>query len=175
MELYRVPFDTNTHPIRISQGRLGPWSHFMHESANNDLENAVDFALPLGTPVLAARSGRLMSVFLEGDWCYEGLNAEIGNNPPPGSTNFVAVEHADETIAIYSHLSRERVHLESSIISVGDVIGFTGKSGWIAEVPHLHFQVIKLPGRRTLPVFFENYHGPLIHAELERLGLVYRG
>ena len=145
---YFLPFDTSKYPLRISQGRNGPWSHFLIRKqlpggiAEIDLINDVDFALPIGTEVRAARDGRVYGALLGGTWCYEGLDPQIGLNPPSmGWTNHIVIVHEDETTAVYSHLGNEKLVEGHQIVKAGDIIAKTGRSGWIAEIPHLHFQI----------------------------------
>jgi murein DD-endopeptidase MepM/ murein hydrolase activator NlpD len=179
---YYLPFDTFKNPIRISQGRNGPWSHFLIKREapampgsfiETDLINAVDFALPVGTPVLAAREGRVLDYWLWSDWCYEGLDPKIGNNVPRGSTNYLVIKHNDDTYAWYSHLGNQALVERNQIVLPGTVIGVTGKSGWIAEIPHLHFHINQ--GRSTIPVDFVNYQGSLDHQTLLREGKIWFG
>lgn len=179
MPLYLLPFDTSINPVRISQGRNGPWSHFLHRkilrsgvAIETDLTHAIDFALPLGTPVLAAREGRVLSMWHRSTWCYQGLDPNIGNNPPIMSTNLVIVDHQDGTNAIYSHLNGDQVVEIGQEIKAGQQIAFTGESGWIAEVPHLHFQVM-IDSTLSLPVSFIGLEVPLDHQKLIRLKLLY--
>lgn len=157
------------------------------ESANNpgkfiesDLINAVDFALPLGTPVQVAREGRVRDFWLNSDWFYEGLDPEIGNNPPIMSTNFVIVEHGDGTETWYSHLSKQRFVQRDQVVSRGDIVGVTGRSGWIGQIPHLHFHVFEVLREkgiefRTIPMTFQDYSGSLDHETLLREGNIYLG
>lgn len=181
---YFLPFVSTINPIRISQGRNGPWSHFLHRRevparpgvyVETDLVNAVDFALPVGTPVLASRQGRVNDFWLKSNFCYEGLEAAIGNNLPPLSTNFMIIDHDDGTQAWYSHLGTDVLVARGQSVEIGDIIAKTGKSGWIAKVPHLHFQVIQKRSLATLPVIFQNYSGSLDHNTLLREGLIYFG
>lgn|SRR3989344_3903666 len=185
---YTLPFDTAANPVRISQGRNGPWSHFLQRREvssrpgifiETDLINAIDFALPLGTPVKAARSGRIWNLWHGSEWCYEGLNPEIGNNPPFMSTNFVIIEHDDGTQAWYSHLSKDVLAQRGQLVEAGSILGLTGKSGWIAEIPHLHIHVFEKPTSeiryKTVPFTFEDYLGPLEHEALVREGLIWSG
>jgi murein DD-endopeptidase MepM/ murein hydrolase activator NlpD len=179
---YFLPFDTTKHPIRISQGNNGPWSHFLIKKqhpggiSETDLIHAVDFALPIGTEVKAARDGRVFGAILSGTWCYEGLDPEIGLNPPPmGWTNHIIIAHEDETYAIYSHLGNTRFVLDDRIVRAGDVIAKTGRSGWIAETPHLHFQLLNDRFNKSLPIHFSNYSGSLDHATLLKEGKIWFG
>lgn len=168
---YRLPFNTNINEVKISQGRNGPWSHFIHApngllNKGQDLAHAVDFALNPGTPVLAARDGKVLFVYDSSTVVYQGLDPEIGNNLPKFSTNLIVVDHGDGTRAVYSHLAKERsvVDVGTSVFT-GDLLSYTGLSGWIGEVPHLHFHVMDR-GYVTLPVGFANYSGSLVHSEI---------
>lgn len=174
-----LPFNITKAPVRISQGNNGPWSHYLtrreipgypSKLAEADLTYAVDFALPLRSEVIAAKNGRVLNFWLESDYCYEGLDPQIGNNLPPMSTNFIAILHADRTIAWYTHLDKAMILNKNKTVNAGEIIALTGKSGWIAEVPHLHFQVNKL--LKSIPIAFENYHGSLDHQTLINEGKI---
>ncbi len=178
---YFLPFDT-VNPTRISQGRNGPWSHSLQRTEitpgnfrETDLLNAVDFALPLKSQVLAARDGIIFNYWLNSTWYYEELDPEIGNNPPPGSTNYLIIEHTDGTFGLYSHLSSEPLVSRGQRVRQGDVIALTGKSGWIAHIPHLHFQVMDCDFTKSLPVKIKNYNGSLNHDDLVRNNSIYFG
>jgi murein DD-endopeptidase MepM/ murein hydrolase activator NlpD len=171
---YRLPFDTK-NPLRISQGRNGPWSHQLIEG--KDYANAVDFALPLGSAVLASRPGRMVMFDDTSDTYYEGLDPAIGNSlKMRGAANFVFIQHEDGlTVAIYSHLAKGSV-VRQTTVNTGDVIAYTGKSGWIAEIPHLHFEVINNnTPRRSHLVTFTDYEGSLDHETLAREGKIWFG
>ncbi len=180
---YRVPFDTSNSEVRISQGNNGPWSHFVQErelpgrpdvKAKTDLAYAVDFALPFGTLIRAARAGLVFAVYVGSDYFYEGRDPNIGNNIPMGSTNLVMIEHVDGTRGTYSHLSGEAMVYRNQRIEVGEVIGRTGRSGWIGRIPHLHFQVTNIKaGWASVPIKFEDCPGSLDHGELMRMGRIY--
>lgn len=61
------------------------------------LDYAVDFRLPVGTPVVASRAGRVAAItshFVRG-----GVDAKFRPR-----ANFVAVQHSDGTYARYFHL-----------------------------------------------------------------------
>lgn len=180
-----LPYNFLELPLRISQGNNGPWSHFLIRTelerfpgkfSERDLIYAVDFALPFGSEVRAARDGEVYGVILCSNWFYEGLDPEVGNNAPPLSTNLIILSHGDGTTTLYSHLSGEALVYSGQFVMKGEVIARTGKSGWVAEVPHLHFQVNTqtLP-TKSLPVVFENYHGPLDHKMLIKERLIWFG
>ncbi len=135
---YRLPFDA---PARVDQG---PGGHFSHDDAQNF--DAVDFALPEGTPILAAREGIVLQV--EGDHRQVGLEREAG----AGKSNFVRVLHADGTMALYAHLKPEGVLVQvGQSVTAGQRIGLSGNTGF-SSGPHLHFVVQVNAGMRLVSI-----------------------
>lgn len=141
---YRMPFG-GTSPIAISQGYDGPFSH---EGLGT---YALDFPMPSGTPILAARGGTIAEVI------DDKLESGIRTGENEGD-NRVAIEHADGSFAIYAHLRHGGPARVGQQVESGDLIGLSGDTGF-ATGPHLHFEVytIRSDGRRqTLPVRFWN-------------------
>lgn len=144
--VYRLPFAA---PIRVDQG---PGGHFSHDDAQNF--DAIDFALPEGTPVLAARDGMVMQV--EGDFDKAGLDKETFG----GRSNFIRILHGDGTMALYAHLEPEGVLVRAGqSVTAGQRIGLSGNTGF-STAPHLHFVVQINTGMRLVSVPFE-MTGPL--------------
>jgi peptidoglycan hydrolase-like protein with peptidoglycan-binding domain len=82
----------------------------------------VDFPAPMGTPVLAARSGVVtITRYLD------------------GYGNMVAIRHKLGVSTVYAHLSAFLVH-EGQRVAVGQPIGRVGSTGE-STGPHLHFEV----------------------------------
>lgn len=139
---YRRPFSENAD-TEISQGFHGKASH-------NDALNgyAVDFALLLGTPVLAARNGIVMQVI-------DGFPDNGGNRASDlDNANLIRIVHDDDSMAVYGHL------LEGSItvtpgqwVAAGAVIAQSGNSGY-SHGPHLHFAVQVNTGMALVSVPF---------------------
>jgi murein DD-endopeptidase MepM/ murein hydrolase activator NlpD len=118
---------------------------------------AIDFEMPIGTPLVASRAGRVVAI-------QQGF--ADGNNKDL-EENFVMVQHDDKTVARYIHLKQG-----GALVALGDEVrqgqrialsGNTGETGG----PHLHFDVQlcgpnlppnynKLPCGRTVPVTFRN-------------------
>jgi murein DD-endopeptidase MepM/ murein hydrolase activator NlpD len=118
---------------------------------------AIDFEMPLGTPLIAARSGKVVAVQ---DRFKDGNDRDL-------EENFVMIQHADNTVARYIHLKQGGV-----LVALGDEVkqgqrialsGNTGQTGG----PHLHFDVQMcgpnlppkynaLPCGMTVPVTFRN-------------------
>lgn len=95
---------------------------------------AVDFKMKPGTTICAARSGWVITVKEDSD--RGGLGEQY-----LADWNYVIVQHADSSTALYGHLQ-----LNGSLVNVGDSIAagqpiaLSGNTGYSA-FPHLHFQV----------------------------------
>jgi len=134
---------------------------------------AWDFDLPEGTEVLAVRSGKV-AVFQD-KWPPEHCGGLVPiQNPPSGyvvsanignEANYVVIDHGDGTSALYLHLSKTSDSLKQKAksgqpIQQGEVIGLSGKTGWTACGPHLHFQVQRSDNSRwftdSIPASFSD-------------------
>lgn len=143
LRLRGVPGSTNARPrdvlyqpplaqpdARIDQGFEGEFSH-------QDAENryALDFATPVGTPVLAARAGVVMQV--QDGFHDHGLDyARDG-----GRANLIRILHDDGSMALYAHLAEGGVLVRiGEHVDAGQRIGLSGNTGY-STAPHLHFAV----------------------------------
>ena len=118
---------------------------------------AIDFDLPMRTPVVAARAGVVAAV-------QQGFP---DGNDKDLEENYVFIRHDDGTIARYFHLTENGAAVkEGEAVRQGQVVGRSGNSGQSGG-PHLHFDVQKcgpnlppnynqLPCGQTLPVTFRN-------------------
>jgi len=94
----------------------------------NRVHEGIDLFAEIGSPVLAARSGRV-----------------IAARRSKGMGNFVVIHHPGNIITIYGHLHRIYVH-KNAFVHQGEIIGAVGKTGnanYRAIQPHLHFEVRK--------------------------------
>ena len=108
------------------------------------LHQGVDFAAPTGTPIMAAGTG-----FIE----------KIGMNG--GAGNYIKIKHINGYKTAYGHMSKFAAGLKKgSKVTQGQTIGFVGSTG-MSTGPHLHYEVIfnnkkinpmkmKLPSGRKL-------------------------
>lgn len=130
--------------LRITQGWGGRFSH--QDIAER---HAVDFAVPLGTPVLAARDGLVMQ-------------AEAGAGSAadsPGRANLVRILHDDGTMAVYAHLDADGLFVRpGEHVRRGQRIGLSGSTGF-SSGPHLHFVVQVNRGMRLESIPFRMF-GP---------------
>lgn len=145
--LYRLPFLHDR--IRVDQGPGGEFSH-------HDLQNlhAVDFALPAGTPILAAREGVVMQVE-EGFDVAGTEQADFAER-----TNFVRILHRDGSMAVYAHLRHGGALVRpGQQVTTGQRIGISGNTGF-STAPHLHFVIQVNRGMQLVAVPFR-MSGPL--------------
>jgi murein DD-endopeptidase MepM/ murein hydrolase activator NlpD len=123
--IYRLPFE-RTKKRLIVQGYFGTFSH--KERA------ALDFKMPKGTKVLAARDGVVIRLRKDGD--KGGLKSEYRQYG-----NFVVLQHADNSRSGYWHLQKEGVLVNvGDTVKQGEQIAWSGNTGYTA-FPHLHFIV----------------------------------
>ncbi len=87
------------------------------------MHRGIDFAAPMGTPILATASG---TVVLAG-WCSRGTG------------NCVVIDHGDGWKSQYFHLSRVDVAAGAQV-GQGQRVGGLGSTGR-STGPHLHFQI----------------------------------
>lgn len=147
---YRLPFAQA--PVRVHQGARGLASHRDREN-----RHAWDFALPEGTPVLAARAGTVMAL----------ANASAGPVARPGDGgNWIRVLHADGSMAVYAHLQQDSVIVQpGQAVAAGQQIARSGNTGH-SSAPHLHFVVQHNAGLQlaSLPVDIHAAQGRLLAA-----------
>lgn len=143
--LYLLPLarDSAQENARIDQGYGGAFSH-------DDPENryAVDFAVPVGTVVLAARGGVVMQV--ENSFVRPGLDRDTH----AGRANFVRLLHDDGAMSLYAHLKSDGVLVRpGQRVTAGQRIGLSGNTGF-STGPHLHFAVQVNRGMRLVSLPF---------------------
>lgn len=141
---YSLPFRSKK-PVLLNQGYHGEATH---NSPGG--EYALDFLMPVGTHVVAAREGwvvRTEASFKEG-----GFAAEFR-----GKANMVVILHDDGTLARYVHLDHDGVRVAvGQRVKRGHLLARSGNTGYSSR-PHLHFDVYRLNddfGIETLPVRF---------------------
>ncbi|MGY1458936.1 M23 family metallopeptidase [Luteimonas sp. A534] len=143
---YAWPLATRT--LRIGQGWGGGVSH-----RDDENRHAVDFAVPEGTPVLAARDGVVMQV--EARFTRGGMASPDDID----RANFIRILHGDGTMAVYAHLAPGGVQVrQGERVRRGQHIGTSGSTGYSGG-PHLHFVVQANRGLRLASLPFKMF-GP---------------
>lgn len=106
---YRVSSSFNPRRLNPVTGRVAP-------------HKGVDFALPVGTPVLAVGDGEVIVAKRSG-----------------GAGNYVAVRHGRQYMTRYMHLKKLLVK-PGQKVKRGDRIALSGNTGR-STGPHLHFEI----------------------------------
>lgn len=153
--VYTLPYKNG--PLRVLQGPLGKFSHY----PGSQDEQAIDFEMPIGTTIYAARPGTVVGM---------RTDCTLGAADPKliPDYNYVIIKHDDGTYAEYLHLRKDGVivHIGEKV-ALGQAIAYSGNTGYTTQ-PHLHFAVFyTLDGylRRTIPVSFKSADGQTVHPE----------
>jgi murein DD-endopeptidase MepM/ murein hydrolase activator NlpD len=122
------------YTLSATFGRAGNmWSH---------AHSGQDFAVPIGTKVVAAHGGTVVKA---------GPN---GGGDGPAYGNAVVIKHANGKYSQYAHLSRIDVHIGQTV-KTGQKIALSGNTG-NSSGPHVHFEIRTTPnyGSAVDPVAF---------------------
>jgi len=87
------------------------------------MHEGVDMAAPAGTPIYAAKSGKVTTASYQAG----------------GAGNYVSINHGDGFSSIYMHMTRYIVS-KGQYVDAGQVIGYVGSTG-ISTGNHLHFGI----------------------------------
>ncbi|WP_370867379.1 peptidoglycan DD-metalloendopeptidase family protein [Atopomonas sediminilitoris] len=136
---FAYPLPWQGGPFRLTQGANGKYSHFTAKG-----RYAMDIAMPVGTPIVAARGGVVVKT--------ENQQSGRGNNP---SGNYVRVLHEDGTMSVYLHLMRGSVAvMEGQRVKRGQQLARSGNTG-NSTGPHLHFVVQRNVGMAVESIPFD--------------------
>ena len=141
---YLLPYGA-TSGFRVTQGYNGAYSH------SGPDQYAIDFKMPAGTRVHAARAGVVVKVKDDSD--SGGPNRKFES-----CANYILIRHQDGTVANYAHLQKSGSRVKTGQnVNAGECIALSGNTGFTSG-PHLHFSVFKTRadggGRQSIPVRF---------------------
>ena len=124
---YELPYLEGT-AHRVVQGYGGRFSH-THKAA-------IDFEMPVGTAIYAAREGIV--------YAFKDLSDEGGPfSKYNGKANYIIIRHDDGSFGCYWHLRKDGVVIKKGRVEKGQLIGYSGRTGFVLQ-PHLHFAVKKV-------------------------------
>jgi murein DD-endopeptidase MepM/ murein hydrolase activator NlpD len=121
--LYDLPFQKGKS-YTLFQGYNGAFSH--------QNENSIDFTMPEGSEILAARDGIVVKIV-------KNNTASCPQEECGKYNNYIMIMHSDGTFANYAHIKYNGTNLNvGDSIRKGDVIAYSGNVGR-SSGPHLHF------------------------------------
>jgi murein DD-endopeptidase MepM/ murein hydrolase activator NlpD len=142
--VYEYPYADGDY-FPIVQGFGGGYSH------SGASQYAIDFAMPVGTPIHAARAGIVIDLV-------EQHSRGGASRKYAKYANYVVILHGDDTTGEYYHLRKDGVAVtQGERVTAGQLIGYSGNTGF-SSLPHLHFAVYhaKPFGKyQSLPFAFE--------------------
>jgi len=142
--LMKTPVDG----ARISSG-FG--SRFHPVLGYTRMHKGVDFAVPVGTPVMAAGAGTIKFM-----------------GRANGYGNFVLINHGNDYATAYGHLSRFAPGMrQGAKVRQGQVFAFSGNTG-ITTGPHLHYE-IRIHDGQVNPLTVKMAQGRMLLGKLLRL------
>ncbi|HVY67235.1 MAG TPA: M23 family metallopeptidase [Gammaproteobacteria bacterium] len=141
---YRLPFALST-TVPVSQAFPDTVTH-----GDPGSQYAIDFVMPVGTHVFAAREGVVIDV--ASDFFEHGTDLSV-DGP---RANIVRVLHDDGTMALYGHLNWNSIRVvPGQHVRRGEYLADSGNTGFTTG-PHLHFVVQRNRGGAlvSIPVEF---------------------
>lgn len=146
--IYELPF-ARGQGFMIGQGYNGAFTH------TGDDRFALDILMPEGTPVHAARAGKV--VWVVSHFKQGGLAEAFKNRG-----NQILVLHQDGSLARYYHLRYQGAVVKvGQEVQTGALLGYSGNTGYSSQ-PHLHFDLLfNQDGRKlvSMPNLFRTSQG----------------
>jgi len=141
--IYQLPFKSNDKVKRTtapSHTKYRPYYPY-----------AIDWYMPEGTPIYAARGGVIM--------LREARYNTFGGIKFIEKGNYVEILHENKEVSLYGHFKWRGVTVKKGeYVKKGQLIGYSGQTGF-ALYPHLHFAVYKDIGdafANIKPIFSKN-------------------
>ena len=128
---YVLPWEIGK-TFKVGQGNCTNGSHSLGQ-----VQYAYDIDMPIGTNVVAMRSGIVVKIIEN----FKDL--ETGTVGAIDEANVINIKHTDGTEAQYVHLTYNgALKNEGDNVTQGEIIGLSGNTGK-STGPHLHFHVIQ--------------------------------
>jgi murein DD-endopeptidase MepM/ murein hydrolase activator NlpD len=130
-------------PVRLKD-IIPPKEKLPSHSGQNlkNLDYAIDFLVPVGTPIYAAHDGEV--VWIKDDSKVGGRNKKKYWN----FGNRIVIKHKNGEYTAYEHLKHKGALVKvGRKVRKGQIICYSGNTGWSTIGPHLHFEVFNNPSK----------------------------
>lgn len=136
---YKIPF-----PKDVKFKMTKPTGDYAHENYP-EIRYAIDFVVPVNTPVLAIKAGKIIVL--------KDNSNEWGIGPSfVDKVNFIGIDHQNGTYSEYLHLGKGKIKVKKGDeVKPGDLLGYTGLSGCM-DGPHLHLNVFKRKDGKSISI-----------------------
>lgn len=115
--------------------------------AHVNMRHCVDFALPVGTPVIAIADGVVL-------YRESRFSKSYQHKKYADKTNYVEILHPDGCVSFYVHLQWRSVRVQvGQKVRRGQTVALSGDTGYVTY-PHLHFGLYDKNGN-NIPVMFK--------------------
>lgn len=153
--VYDLPFPEGVSRLMVQ----GYFTHFTHKR-----RAAVDFKMPVGAVVTAARGG--IVVRAKSDGSKGGINKSYRQHG-----NYIIIQHADSSRAGYWHLKENGLLVKTGdSVRTGQPVAYSGNTGY-TYFPHLHFMVWGYDKNgyfKQIPTRFRTSKGPVYLKAIRR-------
>ena len=95
--------------------------------------NGMDLGMPIGTAIFASADGTVFAT---------------GNNGRYQYGKYVMVRHDNNLITLYAHLSNNLIVKKGDVIKRGQLVGYSGNTGYVVGRGHLHLGLYWEPSVR---------------------------
>jgi murein DD-endopeptidase MepM/ murein hydrolase activator NlpD len=106
-----------------------------------EAHDGIDYAVPVGTPVRATKSGRVL---------FAGFSKTyVGRTPDKEPARFLIIRHADGRSSRYVHVANLRVR-PGQDVKAGQILGVVAESDEWTQ-PVMHFEIRNATGQPVAP------------------------
>lgn len=128
--------DEYSYDLPFPKGKAYKLFRGYNGSLSHKAENALDFTMPEGSEIVAAREGIIVQLV-------QNNSESCPREECKKYNNYITVMHSDGTFSQYAHIKYNGATRKlGDAVKKGDVIAYSGNVGY-SSGPHLHFVCFK--------------------------------